>query len=241
MRQALHTWILGFSAILLCRSSQALSGWSVHSYFQVYPEIGFKSGLWQSHSRTFTPGRCPEQGEKKENMIRGVRWSLIKQSTKDRVIPKPLLHCLACVLRVICETLAQSEVLSALEQVFIKDLSVLCSIHISLDPRLPVPATEKTSPQHYAATTMLHCRDNICIWAVPGFLDTWHSGQTVQSWFHQTWESCFSWSGSPLGAFCKTPSGLSCAFYWGTAAIWPLYHKGLISGMLLEGSHISTE
>ena len=30
------------------------------------------------------PGRCPEQGEKKENMIRGLRWSLIKQSTKDR-------------------------------------------------------------------------------------------------------------------------------------------------------------
>ena len=28
----------------------------------------------------------------------------------------------------------QSEVLSTLEQVFIKDLSVLCSVHISLDP-----------------------------------------------------------------------------------------------------------
>ena len=24
--------------------------------------------------------------------------------------------------------------------------------------------------------------------------DTWHSGQRVQSWFHQTRESCFSWS-----------------------------------------------
>jgi hypothetical protein len=28
----------------------------------------------------------------------------------------------------------QSEVFSALEQVFIKDLSVLCSVHLSLDP-----------------------------------------------------------------------------------------------------------
>jgi hypothetical protein len=32
------------------------------------------------------------------------------------------------------EPLPQSEVLSALEQVFIKDLSVLCSVHLTLDP-----------------------------------------------------------------------------------------------------------
>ena len=37
---------------------------------------------------------------------------------------------------------------------------------------------------------------------------------------------------SPLGAFWQTPSGLSCAFYWGTATIWPLYHKLLIGGVL---------
>ena len=36
------------------------------------------------------PGRCPEQGEKKENMFRGFRCSLIKQSRKDvRAIRKP--------------------------------------------------------------------------------------------------------------------------------------------------------
>ena len=49
-----------------------------------------------------------------------------------------LLHCLGCVLRVVVllegEPSPQSEVLSALEQVFIKDLSVLCSVHLSLDP-----------------------------------------------------------------------------------------------------------
>uniref|UniRef100_A0A4W5MLI1 Fibronectin type-III domain-containing protein n=1 Tax=Hucho hucho TaxID=62062 RepID=A0A4W5MLI1_9TELE len=43
-----------------------------------------------------------------------------------------------CVLSVIVllegEPSPQSEVLSALEQVFIKDLSVLCSVHLSLDP-----------------------------------------------------------------------------------------------------------
>ena len=51
-------------------------------------------------------------------------------------------------------------------------------------------------------------------------------------WFHQTRESCFSWSESPLGACWKTPSRLSCAFYCGVASVWPLYHKGLIGGWL---------
>ena len=56
----------------------------------------------------------------------------------QRLVPKALLHCLSCVLRVIVllqgEPSPQSEVLSDLKQVFIKDLSVLCSIHLSLDP-----------------------------------------------------------------------------------------------------------
>ena len=47
-------------------------------------------------------------------------------------------YFLGCVLRVVVllegEPSPQSEDLSALEQVFIKDLSVLCSIHLSLDP-----------------------------------------------------------------------------------------------------------
>ena len=51
--------------------------------------------------------------------------------------PKPLLHCLGCVVRVVVlledEPSPQSEVLSAMEQVFIKDLSVLCSVHLCLD------------------------------------------------------------------------------------------------------------
>ena len=54
------------------------------------------------------------------------------------LVMKPLLPCLGCVLRVVVlmesEPLPQSEVLSALEQDFIKDLSVLCSVHLSLDP-----------------------------------------------------------------------------------------------------------
>jgi hypothetical protein len=55
----------------------------------------------------------------------------------QRLVPKALLHCLGCVLRVIVllegEPSPQSKVLSALEQVFIKDLSVLFSVNLSLD------------------------------------------------------------------------------------------------------------
>ena len=56
----------------------------------------------------------------------------------QRIVPKPFLHCLGCVLRVVVllegETLPQSEVLSPLEQVFIKEPSLICSVHLCLDP-----------------------------------------------------------------------------------------------------------
>ena len=56
----------------------------------------------------------------------------------QRLVPKPLLCCLGCVLRVVVlledDPSPESEVLSALEQVLIKDLSVLCSVHLCLDP-----------------------------------------------------------------------------------------------------------
>jgi hypothetical protein len=48
------------------------------------------------------------------------------------------------------------------------------------------------SRQHDAATTMLHRRG--C--QVSSRQDAWHSGQRVWSWFHQTRESCLSWSES---------------------------------------------
>ena len=55
-----------------------------------------------------------------------------------RFVPKPLLRCLGCVLRVVVllegEPLPQSAVLSALEQVFNKDLSVLCFVQLCLNP-----------------------------------------------------------------------------------------------------------
>jgi hypothetical protein len=54
----------------------------------------------------------------------------------QRPVLKQLLRCLSCVLRVVVlleeEPLSQFEVLSSLEQVFIKDFSVLCSVHLTL-------------------------------------------------------------------------------------------------------------
>ena len=56
----------------------------------------------------------------------------------------------------------QYEVQSALNQVIIKDVSIYCCIHLSLDPDYsPSSCCWKTSPQHDAATTMLHCRDGV--------------------------------------------------------------------------------
>lgn len=52
-----------------------------------------------------------------------------------RVIPNPLLHCLDYVFMVIvlleCKPLAQSEVLSDLNQILVKDICVLCCILLS--------------------------------------------------------------------------------------------------------------
>jgi hypothetical protein len=93
-----------------------------------------------------------------------------------------------------------SKVLSTLEQDFIKDLSVFCSV-LSTLTSLPVPDAEK-----HPHSMMLPPRFTIGMvlarwWAVPGFLLTWCLSSIL---FHQTKESCISWSESPLGAFWQT-------------------------------------
>ena len=83
----------------------------MHSYFQVSPE-----------------------------MFDRVQVRALAGPLKDiqRLVRKPLLSCLGCVVGVVVllegEPSPQSEVLSTLEQVFIKDLCVLCAVHLSLDP-----------------------------------------------------------------------------------------------------------
>ena len=83
----------------------------LHSHFQVSPEMFDRIQVWT-----------------------------LAGPLKDiqSLVPKPLLRCLGCVLMVFIllegELSPQSDVLSALYQVFIKDLSVLCSVHLCLDP-----------------------------------------------------------------------------------------------------------
>ena len=85
---------------------------------------------------------------------------------------------------------------------------------------LPVPANEK-QPH-----SMMLLPPYLTVGMVQGFLQMWWLA------FRPNRDTCFSWSESPLGAFWQTPSGLQCAFYWGVASVWPLYHKGLIGGVL---------
>ena len=84
---------------------------ALHTYFQISPE-----------------------------MFDCVQVQALSGPLKDiqRLVSKPLLRCLGCVLRFVLllegEASPESEILSALEQVFIKDLSVHCSVHLCLDP-----------------------------------------------------------------------------------------------------------
>ena len=97
--------------------------------------IGFMSGVWLGHSRTFRA----------------------LSRSHSCVALAVCLGLLSCWKGNIC---SQSEVPSSLEQVFIKDLSYLCSVHLFLDPDYsPSPYRWKTSPHHDAATTMLHRMD----------------------------------------------------------------------------------
>ena len=106
--RAWHTCIWEVSPILLCRAS-------LHSYFQVSPEMFDRVEVWA-----------------------------LAGPLKDiqRLVSKPLLHCLCCVLRVISP---QSELLCTLEQVFIKDLSLHFAPFIFplILTSLPVPAAKK--------------------------------------------------------------------------------------------------
>ena len=100
MLQAWHTCIWGVSPILLCRSSQALSGWMGSVAAQLL---------------------SPEMFDRVQ-----VRAPAGPLNDIQRLVPKQHMRCIGCVLRVIVllegESSPHSDVLSALEQVFIKDI-----------------------------------------------------------------------------------------------------------------------
>ena len=127
---------------------------------------------------------------------------------------KPLECCFSSMLRVIVllegEPLSQSEISRRLKPVSLKNFHVFSAMHHSFNSdQFLSPCWWKTSTQHDTTTTMLHRRDGA---RFPSRL-----GIQAKE-FHQTRESCFSWSESPLGAFWQT---------------WCV--------VLLEGSPISTK
>ena len=123
---------------------------------------------------------------------------------------------LSCFVLAVClghcpvrsEPSAQSEVPSALDQVFIEDLFLLCSIQLPINhDQSPCLCCWKAHPQHDAANTMLHHWEGIGqVMSDNCFLQTWSQNwnQKVLSWFHQ----------------------------WGEASFWPLSHKAQIGGVL---------
>ena len=109
------------SSLQILKLCQVGPGALLHIYFQVYPD-----------------------------MLDWVQVQALAGPLKDikRLVPKPLLCGLGWVLRVVVlldgEPMSQAEFLIALEQVFFNNLSVLCSVHLSLDPdSLSIPAAEK--------------------------------------------------------------------------------------------------
>lgn len=78
----------------------------------------------------------------------------------------PLQCGSGCVLRMVVmpkgKPLTQSEVLRAVEQIFIEELSILCFIQLPLySDQFSCPCCWKAPQQHEAATTMLHYWDGI--------------------------------------------------------------------------------
>ncbi len=175
MWQALVIIIWQLSAILLLISSPlkfCQVGWGQTHIFRFLQKylIGFKPRLWLGYSRTFTE--------------------------------LSISHA-CCVLRVIVllegEPSAQSEVLNALDWVFILNaLDWVSSSQyfgaLSFSSTLMCPSVPAAEKQHQHTLLL-----------------GWYTAGDEQSWFpsnmmlrievHQTRESCFSESEDPLGAF----------------------------------------
>ncbi len=150
-------------------------GWGqthVFRFLQKYL-IGFKLRLWLGHSRTFT----------------GLSISHT---------------CCVCRSFVLLEgePSVQSEVLNALDWVFIKAISIVWCIELFFyyDESLS-PCHWKTAPQHEAATSTLYFWDGLHMMSSAWF----PSNMMLRIEVHQTRESCFSQSEGPLGAVLKIP------------------------------------
>ncbi len=143
MQQVFHTWIWGSSAIPPCRSSPVLSGWMVNVGGQ--PFLGLS--------------RDAQLG-----LSQGSGWVIQEQSRScceatSFVILAVCLGSLSCWKVNLRPSLRSW----ALWRRFSSRISLYLAAFIfpSIATSRPVPAAEKTPPQHDAATTMLHCWDCI--------------------------------------------------------------------------------
>ncbi len=145
--------ILCHSSLQILSSSVRLDGkrwWTAIFRSLQRCSIGFKSGLWLGHSRTVTE----------------LLWS------HSFVILAVCLGSLSCWKVNLRPSLRSW----ALWRRFSSRISLYLAAFIfpSIATSRPVPAAEKTPPQHDAATTMLHCGTVLDRWwAVPGFLHTY--------------------------------------------------------------------
>lgn len=208
MLQAWHICIWGVSPILLCRFSQALSGWIGSVAAQLFSLqrclIGFKFGLLLGHSWTF-------------------RHLSRSHSCVSLAVCLGSLSCWKVNLHPSRRSWALWSRCSSRISLYFAPF-----IFPSILTSLPVPAAEKHWP------SMMLPPPCFTVGMMPGFLQTWplafkpRSSILISSdkgiLFLMVWES--------VGAFWQAPSGLSCAFYWGVAFVCPLYHKGVISGVL---------
>ena len=165
-------------------------GWgvSVPSHFQISPKMfnRVQVWLWLGHSRTFTE---------------------LSQS-HSFVILAVCLGSLSCWKMNLRPSLRSR---ALLEQVFIKDLSVHCWIHLSsILTSLPVPAAEKhphsmmlPPPCFTVGMVLGYTR----WWAVPGFLQTWRLALAFQtSSIYGWWRPLCSMGPSMLQTFfCTLP------------------------------------
>ena len=210
--QAWHTciWVslfisLSHSSLQILSSSVRLDG--EHRCTAIFRSlqkclIGFKSGLWLGHSRTF-------------------RNLSLSYSCVVLAVCLGLLSCWKVNLHPSLRSWTLWSRFSSRISLYIAPFifpSILTSLH--------VPAAEK-HPH-----SMILRPPCFSVGMVSGLLQMWcmtfrpKSSIFLSSYqrilFLMVWES--------LGAFLLTPSGLSCVIYWGVASVCPLYHKGLIGG-----------
>ncbi len=127
------------------------------------------------------------------------------------------------------ELSAQSEVLSALSQVFIKDISVFSCIQLSVfSDHFPSPCRWKTPPLYDAAATMLHRWDGI----MQVISSAWFPSDMNKELRFIRPENLFFFIVSELfGCIFVNSNHYFMYLYWGEAWVWSLCHQAQIGGV----------